>query len=62
MIVTPQKVCQVRRMYGTVECSKQVKNLLNHTYFNDCVSQKFVATILVPYVKILAEPDLSIQN
>ena len=49
-------------MYGTVECSKQVKNLLNHTYFNDCVSQKFVATILVPYVKILAEPDLSIQN
>ena len=41
---------------------KEVKNLLNHTYFKDCPIQKFVCTILVTYVTILTEPDLSLQN
>ena len=27
-----------------------------------CASQNFVATILVTYVTILTEPDLSLQN
>ena len=28
----------------------------------DCASQKFVATILVTYVTVITEPDLSLQN
>ena len=47
--------------YGRIfKASK--KNLLNHTYFKDFASQKYVATILKTYVKILTEPDLSLQN
>ena len=42
--------------------SKEWKNLLNHTHFKDCASQKFVATILVTYVTILIEPDLALHN
>ena len=38
------------------------KKLLNHTYFKDSASQKFVTTILVTYVIILTESDLSLQN
>ena len=38
------------------------KNLLNHTYFKDCASQMFVATILVIYVTMLTETDLSLQD
>ena len=49
-------------MQATVEFSKQMKNLLNHTYFKDYASQTFVATILVTYASILTEPDLSIQS
>ena len=45
-----------------MEFSKQVKNLLYHTYFKDRTSQKFVATILKTYVTILIEPDLFLQN
>ena len=32
-----------------VKPSKQVKILLNHTYFNDYASQEIVTTILVKY-------------
>ena len=45
-----------------MEFSKYVKNPLNRTHFNDCASQKFVATTLVKYIKVLTEPDLSLQN
>ena len=48
------------RCSGIFKASR--KNLLNHTYFKDCAKQKFVATILVTYVTILTELDLSVQN
>ena len=42
--------------------SKQGKKTLsNHTYLNDSASKTFVATILVAYVTILSEPELSLQ-
>ena len=47
------------RYGGVFKASK--KNLLYHTYFKDCASQKFVATILKTYVTI-TEPDFSLQN
>ena len=45
---------------GIFKASKKI--LLNHTYFEDCRSQKSVATILVTYVTALTEPDFAIQN
>ena len=48
------------RYGGILKASK--KTLLNRTYFKDWANQNFVATILVLYVTILAEPDLSLQN
>ena len=42
---------------------KASKNLLYHTYFKDCASQKFAENIrLKTYFTILTEPDLSLQN
>ena len=46
--------------YGGI--SKASENQLNHKYFKDCASQTFVATILVTYVTMLTEPDLSLKN
>ena len=48
------------RYRGIFKASK--KNLLYHTYFKDCASQNFVATILKTYVTIITEPDFSLQN
>ena len=45
---------------GIFKASKKI--LLNHTYFEDCRSQKSVTTILVTYVTALTEPDFAIQN
>ena len=45
---------------GIFKASKKI--LLNHIYFEDCRSQKSVATILVTYVTALTEPDFAIQN
>ena len=59
MIVPPQKICSAQRMTGTVEFSKQAKNLLNHKFLKVL---NFVATILVTCVTTLTELDLSIQN
>ena len=42
------------RYGGIFKASK--KTLLNHTYFKDCASEKFVATILLTYVTN-REPD-----
>ena len=39
-----------------------MKNLVKTKYFKDCASQTFVATILVTYVTMLTEPDLSLKN
>ena len=50
------KECKVRWNF------KSKRNLLNHKYFKDCASQTFVTTILVTYVTILTEPDLSLKN
>ena len=47
--------------YGGIFKARK-RNLLNHSYLKDCTSQKFVTTVLVTYVTILAEPDLSLQN
>ena len=44
------------RYGGIFKASKE--NLLDHTFQR----QRFVATILVIYVTILTEPDLSQQN
>ena len=48
------------RYGGVFKASK--KPAKSHIYIKDCGSQKFVATILVTYVTILTESDLSIQN
>ena len=36
--------------------------LLNHTYFKDCESQKFVTIVLITYVIILTEPDAKLDS
>ena len=38
------------------------KTLLNYTYFKEYANQTFVATVLVTYVTLLTEHDLSLQN
>ena len=45
-----------------MEFSKEVKNLLNYTNFKECGSQKFVVTVLVTCVTILAEPDVPLKD
>ena len=48
-----------------VEFLKQLKNAAKPhkpKVKKDCACQKFVAFVLVTYVTILAEPDLSLQN
>ena len=59
--------CTSKNMLGTKNVryggiSKASENQLNHKYFKDCASQTFVATILVTYVTMLTEPDLSLKN
>ena len=51
------KECKVRWDFQ----NKGKKTLSNHTYLNDSASKTFVATILVAYVTILSEPELSLQ-
>ena len=62
MIVKPpkNKLAKKNVRYGRIFKATK-KHLLNHTYVNDCASQKCVAFILVKCVTILTEPDLSLQ-
>ena len=56
LIATPQKICSVQRMQGTMEFSKQLKK---PCYITQIL---FAANILVTYVTILTEPDFFLQN
>ena len=58
LIVTLQKY--VRYKECKVRWNRQVKEKKPAKFH--CASQKFVATILVTYVTILTEPNLSLQN
>ena len=49
-------------MQDMVGFSEQVKKPAKSHIFKDSANQMFVATILVTYVTIIAEPDFPLQN